>query len=402
MKEKILKIVTVVTLILTLTSLNVLFLGYHIVIALADELETQNNNTNIADVTFDAYFKTDSGNMHYRQANISDNQVYLYVQVSVLEKGSLDNAKIKIDDANFKIKDNNYSNSYIKSINKQTNEIQLNSVIYNNDVELEIPIEFDKKDTINAEYFSKESTVLLTGTYKEEEKEEQLEGSKIIKLDWTDNTDVVISQSVEKFIDLGENGLLMQQQITSTIENSSLPRETEQLKINAPKMNNLLPNAVEVLSNGKKLEDSNIQYNKEDGQLTITKPSNTDAEGNTTWNSDINEYKVIYIYDKAAKEEINAINLQTEINTKLFTKENIQKINEQEVNLEFKGNIVSVNKQTTPEVYKGYLYANSANETIYRENNIIEISNAEVLDTIKANTTNSYFIGNQERKYDAN
>ena len=196
MKEKILKIVTVVTLILTLTSLNVLFLGYHIVIALADELETQNNNTNIADVTFDAYFKTDSGNMHYRQANISDNQVYLYVQVSVLEKGSLDNAKIKIDNANFKIKDNDYSNAYIKSINKQTNEIQLNSVIYNNDVELEIPIEFDKKDTINAEYFSKESTVLLTGTYKEEEKEEQLEGSKIVKLEWTDNTDVTISQIV--------------------------------------------------------------------------------------------------------------------------------------------------------------------------------------------------------------
>lgn len=402
MKEKILKIVTVITLILTLTSLNVLFLGYHIVIALADELEAQNNNTNIADVTFDAYFKTDSGNMHYRQANISDNQVYLYVQVSVLEKGSLDNAKIKIDDANFKIKDNNYSNSYIKSINKQTNEIQLNSVIYNNNVELEIPIEFDKKDTVNAQYFSKESTVQLTGTYKEEEKEEQLEGSKIVKLEWTDNTDVTISQNVEKFVDLGENGILMQQQITSTVENGSLPRETEQLKINVPKINNLLPNTVEVLSNGKKLEDSNIQYNQDAGQVTITKQSNTDAEGNTTWNSDINEYKVIYIYDKAAKEEINAINLQTEINTKLFTKENIQKINEQEVNLEFKGNIVSVNKQTTPEVYKGYLYANSANETIYRENNIIEISNAEVIDTIKANTTNSYFIGNQERQYDAN
>ena len=402
MKEKILKIVTVIALILTLTSLNVLFLGYHIVIALANELESQNNNTNIANVTFDAYFKTETGNMHYRQANISDEQLYLNIQVSVLKTGSLDNAKIKINDANFKIKDSNYSNTYIKSINKQANEIQLNSVIYNNNVELEIPIEFNKKDTINADYFSKESTVLLTGTYKEEEKEEQLEGNKIVKLEWTDNADVKISQNIEKLVDLGENGVLMQQQITSTIENGSLPRETEQLKINAPKINNLLPNSVEVLSNGKKLEDNDIQYNKEDGQLTITKKSETNAEGNTTWNSETNEYKVIYIYDETVKENINTVNLHTEINTKLFTKENIQKVDEQEVKLEFKGNIVSINKQVTQEVYKGYLYANSANETTYKENNVIEISNAEVINQIKANTTNSYFIGNQERQYDAN
>ena len=166
MKEKILKIVTVITLIIALTSLNVLFLGYHIVIALANELESQNNHTNIANVTFDAYFKTDSGNMHSRQANISDEQLYLNIQVSVLKTGSLDNAKIKINDANFKIKDSNYSNTYIKSINKQTNEIQLNSVIYNNNVELEIPIEFDKKDTVNAQYFSKESTGKCTILFK--------------------------------------------------------------------------------------------------------------------------------------------------------------------------------------------------------------------------------------------
>ena len=197
MKEKVLKLITVIALIIALTSINVLFLGYHIVIALANELETQGNSTNIADVQFDAYFKVDNHATHYRQANISDEQVYLYINVNVLEKGSVDNAKIKINDSNFKIKDSSNSNAYVKNINLDTNEIKLNSIIYNNNVEIEIPIEFNKVDNINADYFSKETNITLEGTYKEEEDEKTVQGNIITRLDWTDNAEVNMSQSIE-------------------------------------------------------------------------------------------------------------------------------------------------------------------------------------------------------------
>ena len=83
MKEKVLKLVTVIALIIALTSINVLFLGYHIVVALSSELESQGNRTNIDNVQFDAYFKVDNQATHYRQANISDEQVYLYINVIV-------------------------------------------------------------------------------------------------------------------------------------------------------------------------------------------------------------------------------------------------------------------------------------------------------------------------------
>ena len=402
MKEKVLKLITVIALIIALTSINVLFLGYHIVIALANELETQGNSTNIADVQFDAYFKVDNQATHYRQANISDEQVYLYINVNVLEKGSVDNAKIRINDSNFKIKDSNNSNAYVKNIKLDTNEIELNSIIYNNNVEIEIPIEFNKVDNINADYFSKETNITLEGTYKEEEDEEAVQGDIVTRLDWTDNAEVNMSQTIEKCIDLGENGILIQQQIATTVDNGNLPRETEQFTITVPRIGDVLPTTVDVLSNGIKLNASNVQYNAENGQLNVTKEIVVDGEGNTSWDSSEDEYKIIYIYDQSVRDSLTNITLHTEMNSKLFTKQNSTKTDEQQVSLEYKGNVVSIEKSATSEVYKGYLYANSANETTYRENNVIEISNAEVIDSINASTSNSYFVDGGENPYDAN
>ena len=402
MKEKVLKLITVIALIIALTSINVLFLGYHIVVALANELETQGNNTNIADVKFDAYFKGDNGNTHYRQANISDEQVYLYLNINVLEKGSVDNAKIRINDSNFKIKDSSNSSEYVKNINLDTNEIELNSIIYNNNVEIEIPIEFNKVDNVNTDYFSKETNITIEGTYKEEEDEEALQGDIVTRLEWTDNAEVNMSQSIEKCIDLGENGVLIQQQIATTVENGNLPREVEQFAVTVPRIGDILPTNIDVLAGGTKLNDSNVQYSEETGILNITKPTVVNGEGNVSWDSDLEEYKVIYMYDQSVKENSPNITLHTEMNSKLFTKGNAVKADEQQITLAFHGNVVSSEKTATQELYKGYLYANSANETTYRENNVIEISNAEVIDSIKASTSNSYFVDSNQIMYDAN
>ena len=402
MKEKVWKLITVIALIITLTSINVLFLGYHVVIALASELESQGNRTNIADVQFDAYFKGDNGNTHYRQANIADEQVYLYININVLEKGSVDNAKIKINDSNFKIKDSSNSNEYVKNVNTDTNEIELNSIIYNNNVEIEIPIEFNKVDNINADYFSKETNITLEGTYKEEEDEEALQGDIVTRVEWTDNAEVNMSQTIEKCIDLGENGILIQQQIATTVDNGILPRESEQFTITVPKIGDALPTSIDVLSNGTKLNEGNVQYNAENGQLHVTKEMVVDGEGNTPWDNGTDEYKIIYMYDQSVRDSLTNITLHTEMNSKLFTKGNNVKTDEQQIALEFKGNVVSSEKTVTQELYKGYLYANSANETTYRENNVIEISNADLIDSISASTNNSYFVDGGENPYDAN
>lgn len=401
MKKIIFKFIMIVLLVITLISSNIIYMGYNIAIALANELEMQSDDTNIANVKFDAYFKTDNRTEHYKQANINNKDICLYLSVNVIDKGSLDNAKIKITDSNFKIKTDDISNKYVKKINKEAGEIELNSVIYNNKIEIEIPIEFNQPENVNEDYFTRESNISLEGIYTQEESQENLTGNIVTRIDWTDDSDINLTEEIEKCIDLGENGILVQQKIVSTIENGILPRESEILNVKVPQIGEYTPNSVNVILNGSKIED-NVNYNKETGILEIQNQGIKNENGELDWNNGQNEYKVIYKYDYQAKESLDTITLSTEVNSKLFTKENIQRVDEKEEQIEFKGNVASVSKKATENLYKGYLYANSQYETEYRENNVIEISDAGVMDNININTTNSYFIGNRDSKYNAN
>ena len=56
MKKIIFKFIMIVLLVITLISSNIIYMGYNIAIALANELEMQSDDTNIANVKFDAYF----------------------------------------------------------------------------------------------------------------------------------------------------------------------------------------------------------------------------------------------------------------------------------------------------------------------------------------------------------
>ena len=131
MKAKILKVLTVISLIIVMTSANVILLGYNIAIAVSEQLEAQNIDTSNTNVQFDAYFKVNETKVHSKQAKIGED-LKVYLNINVLNNGTLNNGKIKINNSNFKIKDNTINNTYIKSINKENNEIELNSIIYNN------------------------------------------------------------------------------------------------------------------------------------------------------------------------------------------------------------------------------------------------------------------------------
>ena len=399
MKRGILKIFIAILLIIVLTSINMLFLGYNLVVSLANEIEKQVNNTNINNVKFDAYFKNENATEHYRKANISEQEIYLYINVNVQGNGSVENAKIKINDSNFKIKENNILNSYIKNINLETNEIELNSIIYGNNVELEIPIEFKFENIIDEKYFSKETNISLEGTYKNEEAV-ALQGNVTASINWTDNAEIAIAQAIEKCIDLGQNGTLIQQKIETSIINGNLPRQNEQLVLDTFEINGLMPESVEVLLNGIKLEQNSFNYDKESKKLIIY-GKQYDEDTQISWDNKNEEYKIIYIYNTSIKNNLPTINLHTEIKSKLFTRDEIVKSDEQQIKLELGGNVVSLRKEYTQEIYKGYLYANSQNITTYTENNIIEISNANFVESIKTSTNPTLFIDAENRQYNA-
>ena len=116
MKGKVLKIVLIMALITTMVFADFLMVGYNIVQAVS--------TTNVENVDFDAYLKEENGNTYQKQVNVQQGDV-LVLSMAVKDGGVLKEGKIKIENANFKIKE--IENQYIKSINTATNEIELKS-----------------------------------------------------------------------------------------------------------------------------------------------------------------------------------------------------------------------------------------------------------------------------------
>lgn len=403
MRENLKKLLTIILIIITLSSFDVVFLGNKIVKAVADSLETYSDNTNNVNVKFEAYFKEKDKKTHNVKKNISNQDTSLYLYIKVQDRGILDNAKVKIDDSNFKIKTNEITNSNIKNINLDSNEIELNSITHGNEIELEIPVEFKKVDSLKSEYFSKETNISMEGTYRNDEKEETIKGKIITRIDWSDDENITLSENIEKCVDLKDNQMLLEQNIISKIEQGELPRENESLKIAVPEISNEKPTNVKVIFNGSKIEDSNISYDNKNGELKINVIANKDENDNTIWSKNkTNVYKVIYLYDNVSKENVSKVKLKTEMNTKVFTKDVISNKAEDEIEVNLNGNLVSMQKNIIPGVYKGYMYANSQNRTEYKENNTVEISNIDNIQNLKIYTDNTYFEDGNNTKYDAN
>ena len=102
MKKKILKISITLLLISTFILTDFLSVGYGIVNAVYEELENQKTVTNEKNVEFDAYFLSDGNKTHHKENNLDEKDT-LVLNINVKNKGVLNDAKIKIENANFAI-----------------------------------------------------------------------------------------------------------------------------------------------------------------------------------------------------------------------------------------------------------------------------------------------------------
>lgn len=358
-----------------------------------EELENQSKLTNIKNVEYDAKLKLGDNYTHRKESYINEENT-LVLNINVKDKGCIEDAKIKILDSNFDIEREKINSQYIKNIDEKNNILELNKIIYSNDIQIEIPLKIKKLHTFSEDYFAKETIVQLTGKYKENENEVDILSERKVKLEWKQEKDVALTQNIEKYLNL-ENKILLQQSIKTEIDDTTLPRENEILTINAIELDQTKPEKVSVILNGKKLENNEVNYDINTGIINI----NNDTKG--FWSNNINTYKVIYEYANVQFGNKD-INLKTTLKAKLYEQEEITKYDEQKLNIQEIGNIVSISKESTNELYKGYLYANSVNETIYEEKNIIEISNYDKINSIEIKTINSYFVDKVAKKYDAN
>ena len=351
--EKIIALIMVII----LMSANLLIIGeFTVAQALNDdELNEQTSRTNQRNVEFNSYFY---GETHNQTFNIGSEEAKIYLKIRVNNAGYIDNGTtVEFQNVNFKIKDG-ITNENIQSVDSTNNKIVLNKINNGSDITLEIPIEILEGDNVSLDYFSKEITTKLSGTYVDGEGEKQsLEKEVINKLSWRGtaeaeikvegtkyipfemdrnieekvedngdtnnmpsttennantmpetNTDLSAGQNTNTSIEANEGkayGVMVQAKVNSNVKDSSLPIKNTMIQVTVPEINSTKPTSVTVIANrteatngktdGLEFTNSNYSYDIETGKVTI---NTSNLQDSISWKKNVtDEYLVTYIYE---------------------------------------------------------------------------------------------------------
>jgi len=193
-----------------------------------------------------------------------------------------------------------------------------------------------------------------------------------------DVADIQVHQNIDKYFHVTDKQVLLQQRILIDSNEKDAKIESEKLQINVPIIQDRKPKTVNVLANGKKVENQYCYYDTQKNQLNIK------------IEQDVKIYKIIYEY-----EDINAKKQEVQLYTKVHTKfENAREVEVQDekvVEIEPIGENISIQGEITKGVYKGYLYEAKENETNYEENYIIEISNTQNVEAMNISKEKEVF-----------
>lgn len=391
MKNKILKKLLIIMLIMMLTATDFFMLGSSIV-SYAMGLDSSTNNENIE---FSAYFKNTNGE---RVTNITESikksDLKLFAEIKVKNEGYL-NGAIEIENSNFKIKNNILSN-VVTSI--EGNKVNLNQINAGETVEIELDIEPIISETLNVEMLAKDTTVKLTGTYMETTyKGLNIEASKTVNLklkaDETAQAELETEVITNKVFSInGENKRLVQLMIKSKLTENQYPVKQTVLNVNVPQLGETAPEEVKVLSLGTKATngktDATIEnWKNENGIVEITIKNDPNENNEISWKKDVyDEIIVTFVYDEnvdASKVEIKTSSeIQIYNSESKFTAGHTVGIENTELN----NIITSEEKVLTTDVYKGQLYENAKNaekkEMPFETKTIVEIKNKDIADKI--------------------
>lgn len=204
-----------------------------------------------------------------------------------------------------------------------------------------------------------------------------------------EKTEITIAQEIEKYFEVEENQVLLQQAISVKLSKEDKVKTSESLTVDIPMINEYAPNSAIVLLNGTKLPDNTYFYDAQNKKLDI----NINAESQLKeFNNDQNTYKIIYTYlDMPIQEKITT-KLNTSVRVNIDAEGEISATNEQEVETEIKGSDISVSGAMAKEVSKGYLYQGAQFSTAYAEANRIDISSISNLEGITISNVSEKFI----------
>lgn len=361
-------IATVLAIILTFA--NFILLGSYIEntsYAIETDLSEQNDSTNNENVKFEVYLDANQKELKEKIANINSEETKLYISVNIQNEGYLKDAKVKLESTNFKIKSN-----------EKIEEIKLDTIKVDKGITLEIPVEAIRSEKYNLGLLNMISKIKLIGEYIDNKGnvtdiEETKEVRIIWKTDEISENDIELSQKVitNKICEInGEAKRVVQILVKSSAKGNIVPVKQTNIEMSIPEIG-IEPEEVKVSSystratNGKTaiefadLETSSWEYKKETGKVYVEILNPVDENGNISWAKNAqDEIIVTYIYGKDAEivpfisNAKSAVGIYgSEDNTVVEKIDNLSLEELQEI-----GNIVEIENQVLPEIYKGKLY----------------------------------------------
>lgn len=238
---------------------------------------------------------------------------------------------------------------------------------------------------------------------------------------------IQMSFAISKYVQYANEkgkGVILQEELnlgTEENENEHIPVLKNEVKVNVPLINQIAPNNIQILANSTENTDgkgkyetdfneSNWQYNEQDGTLTISYENKTQY---TEYRKDsLDQFQIIYNYPETSYIGYeNPVEVPVNISLTRTLKNDKEQVElkkelSSSVKLENQiGNIVTYNIQEMNEIYKGYMYVSKKNnlnkETLYKTKEIINISNINVIDDLDMKRETAYMAKESEQEIDA-
>lgn len=348
------------------------------------QLESQSTVTNNKNVEVDISYEDGK---HTKASNLYSTDTKIQLKVRVKNAGYLENMTVDFSDANFKISAD-ASQEGIQKIDEANNKILLGKISAGEEKVISLTIAPVITEEVNADMFSKDNTIKISGKYINEKAEEKaINKEMVLHTEWEitkEQTSSEIEAEVTKYIPYkidNKSGVLIETTIKANMKENILPVKTTHVEYNVPRLENNLPEKVIVIAkqtsatngkiNGEGFSKENWNYDAANEKVTID-VSNTEQNGKIQWKKNaIDEYKVISIYSSntydLVKDKTSEIKIQAKVAHSLYS--NMKEKNSwveygKTLGLDKKiGTMFDIQTNIIEEkVNKGYIYNNKVAE----------------------------------------
>ena len=265
MKEKVLKTLIVIWMIVSITIA-------HVIVSASDIVSYAFQDVGKENIEFSGYFVNEQGEeLASIEKPINSEDVKLAIKIREKEQGYL-NGKIELKNENFKFKQEEIEG--VEEIKDR--EITLKQINAQQSIEFKIGLEIDVPNSVDTNQFNKDNLIALKGTYttaNQSQKEINMEQNLPITLtspyQESEEASILDAQIItNKIYKIGEqNKRIVQMQIKSGLQANGYPIKQTGLEIEAPEG----MEEATVLARGTEATngENELQANQEENRLQI-------------------------------------------------------------------------------------------------------------------------------------